>query len=128
MSKISKSFEFAMPLTHKVVRDLKIITEHVGDLIISGAAYCNTHESVISSDRYDVDIDFIKWQGQDIKPVLEVIGDMNECGEAALQHAAYLFADAKEEKQESLFELATRITRAHAKAFYGIDLNKGGGK
>lgn len=126
--KLQKEFEFSFPLTHKVVRDLKIVTEHVGDLLISGVAYCDPYESVLSLDRYDVDIDFIKWNGTDIKPVLEVIGDMNEIGEAALQHAAYLFAEAKEEKKDSLFEMACSITRAHAKAFYGIDLNGKGGK
>jgi hypothetical protein len=32
-----------------------------------------------------------------------------------------------EEKKDSLFEMACNITRAHAKAFYGIDLNGKGG-
>lgn len=125
MSKLSKEFEFSFPLTHKVVRDLRIVTEHVGDLLISGVAYCDPYESIISSDRYDVDIDFIKFNGTDIKPVLEVIGDMNEIGEAALQHAAYLFAD--EPKKDSLFNQMADICRTHAKMFYGIDLNGKGG-
>lgn len=128
MSKLHKEFEFAFPLTHKVVRDLKIVKEHVGDLLISGVAYCNTNESVLSGDRYNVDIDFVKWNGTDIKPVLEVVGDMNEIGEAALRHAAYLFADTKEEeKPDSLFEMVASIVRSHAKVVYGIDL-KGGAK
>lgn len=98
MSKLSKNFEFAFPLTHKVVRDLRLVTEHVGNLIVSGVAYCNTDESIISPNRFDVDIDFIKWNGNDIKPVLEVIGDMNELGEAALLHAGYVFADQTERR------------------------------
>lgn len=97
--KLSKPFDFSYPLYHKVVRDLKIITEKVGDLVISGVAYMNPYESVLSSDRYDFDIDFIKWNGTDIKPVMEVIGDMNEIGEATLLHVARVFAD------ESMMEL-----------------------
>jgi hypothetical protein len=34
---------------------------------------------------------------------------------------------AVEEKQDSLFEMMADITRAHAKAVYGIDLNGNGG-
>lgn len=89
--KQSKAFEFAFPLNQKVVRNLRIVTEHVGDLVISGMAYMDPYESVLSDDRYDVDIDFIKWNGTDIKDVLEVIGDMNELATAALLHAAYVF-------------------------------------
>jgi hypothetical protein len=121
--KLSKEFEFAFPLNHKVVRDLRIITEHVGDLIISGTAYCNTYESIISEDRYSVDIDFIKWNGTDVKPVLEVIGDMNEIAEAALRHAAYVFESYKEQKDDSLFEQMADMVRSTTKALYGIDLN-----
>jgi hypothetical protein len=33
-----------------------------------------------------VDIDFVKWNGTDIKPVLELTGMMDEIQEAALRH------------------------------------------
>jgi hypothetical protein len=118
-TKLSKQFEFNYPLSHKVVRDCKIVIEHVGDLTISGMAYVDPSESVLSDNRYDVDIDFVKWNGNDIKPVLEVIGDMNEIGEAALRHAAYVF----EKKEDSLFEQMADVVRRTTKAMYGIDLN-----
>lgn len=124
MSKISRPFEFNYPLSQKVVRNLKIVVEHVGDLTISGMAYMDPRESVLSDSRYSVDIDFIKWNGTDIKPVLETIGDMNEVGEAALRHAAYVFAD-EEKKKDSLFEHCANIVRSTTKALYNIDL-KGG--
>jgi hypothetical protein len=41
------------------------------------------------------------------------------------KEAAKLF---EKKPDNSLFEMAANITRAHAKAFYGIDLNKGGVK
>lgn len=91
MAKLSKEFQFNFPLTQKVVRDLRIVTEHVGDLTIEGVAYCNTNESIISEDRYSVDIDYVKWNGTDIRTVLEIIGGMDGIGEAALRHCACLF-------------------------------------
>jgi hypothetical protein len=38
-----------------------------------------------------VDIDFVKWNGTDIKPVLELTGMMDEIQEAALRHCVSLF-------------------------------------
>jgi hypothetical protein len=42
-------------------------------------------------DRYGVDIDFVKWKGTDIKPVLEVTGAMDEIIEAAIRYFAQTF-------------------------------------
>jgi hypothetical protein len=49
--------------------------------------------SVLShlDERYNVDIDFIKWNGTDIKPVLELSGMLDEIQEAALRYSAGLF-------------------------------------
>lgn len=92
-NQLKKDFQFSFPLSHKVVRDLKIVTEHVGDLIIEGVAVCNPKASALDSldERYTVDIDYIKWNGVDIKPVLEVVDAVDNIYDAALQHAAKLF-------------------------------------
>jgi hypothetical protein len=72
------------------VRDLKIVTEHVGDLIIEGVGYFDPTASPIDVfDRYTVDIDYVKWNGTDIKPVLEVTGNMDEMEEAAIRYFAH---------------------------------------
>ncbi len=65
--KVKKEFVFQYPLKHKVVRDLKIVTEHVGDLTVEGIGYFNPLASPIDVfDRYTVDIDYVKWNGTDI--------------------------------------------------------------
>ena len=92
MRKSRKEFTFHYPLKHKVVRDLKIVTEHVGDLEIEGTGYFNPSASRLDIfDRYTVDIDFVKWNGTDIKAVLEVTGAMDEITEAAIRHFAHEF-------------------------------------
>jgi len=80
------------PLKHKVVSDLKIVTEHVGDLAVEGIGYFDPSASVLDIfERYSADIDFIKWNGTDIKPVLEVTGAMDDMMEAAIRHFANEF-------------------------------------
>jgi hypothetical protein len=92
MKKRAKEFTFHYPLKHKVVRDLKIVTEHVGDLVIEGTGYLNPSASVLDIfDRYMVDIDFVRWNGTDIKPVLEVTDSMDEITEAAVRFVAENF-------------------------------------
>ena len=92
MRKARKNFSFHYPLRHKVVRDLKIVTEHVGYLEVEGLGYFNSSASVLDIfDRYTVDIDFVKWNGTDIKPVLEVTGAMEEITEAAIRFFAHEF-------------------------------------
>ncbi len=94
MRKSSKNFTFHYPLRHKVVRDLKIVTEHVGDLVIEGVGYFNASASVLDIfDRYAVDIDFVKWNGADIKPVLAIAGMMDEINEAAVRYVASHFEE-----------------------------------
>jgi hypothetical protein len=90
--RIHKEFTFHYPLKHKVVRDLKIVTEHVGDLLVEGVGYFEPSASVLDIfDRYSVDIDFIKWNGTDIKPVLEVTGAMDDVVEASIRYFANEF-------------------------------------
>lgn len=89
MGKRAKTFTFQYPLRHKVVRDLKIVTQHVGDLLVEGTGYIDPSVSTLDLfDRYSVDIDFVRWQGTDIKAVLEVTGGMDELIEACIRHFA----------------------------------------
>ena len=84
-----KSFVFHYPLKHKVVRDLKIVTEHVGDLVVEGVGYFDPSASVLDIfDRYSIDIDYVRWNGTDIKPVLEVTGAMDDIIEAGIRQFA----------------------------------------
>jgi hypothetical protein len=92
MRKQSKPFSFSYPLKHKVVRDLKIVTETVGELIVEGVGYFDPNCSRLDPfERFKVDIDFVKWNGGDCKPVLEVMGGMDDIREAAVMHVAGLF-------------------------------------
>lgn len=98
-TKLRQEFEFNYPLKQKKVRDLKIVTDYVGDLIITGTAYCDPSISAIDleGDRYSVDIDFVKWNGTDIRPVLEVMGVMDDIEEAVLRNASRLFNQKQED-------------------------------
>lgn len=94
MKNTTKDFRFSFPLKHKVVRDLKIVTEQVGDLQVEGVGYFNPSASRLDIfDRYSVDIDFVKWNGTDIKPVLEVTGGLEEIIEASIRYFATSFGN-----------------------------------
>ncbi|HEU4470315.1 MAG TPA: hypothetical protein VFR58_04470 [Flavisolibacter sp.] len=89
MKNTTQSFSFHYPLSTKVVRDLRLVTETVGYLVVEGVGYFNPSASVLDIfDRYDVDIDFVKWNGTDIKAVLEVTGGMDEITNAAIRFFA----------------------------------------
>ena len=89
---MSKEFSFHFPLRQKVVRDLRIVTEHVGELEVEGIGYVDPAASILDIfDRYTVDIEFVKWNGTDIRAVLEVTGGMDEIQEAAVRHFAEAF-------------------------------------
>ena len=95
----SKEFSFHYPLKHKVVRDLKIVTEHVGDLIVEGVGYFDPSASMLDIfDRYSVDIDFVKWNNIDIKPVLEVTGAMDDVVEACIRYFAIEFENSSNKR------------------------------
>ena len=93
MRRLAKNFDFSFPLQHKIVRNLKIVNEHVGDLQVEGSASVNPSVSILShlDERYSVDIDFVKWNGTDIKPVLEVTGGMDDIIEASIRYFANAF-------------------------------------
>lgn len=89
--KQQQPFQFHYPLKYKVVRDLKIVTEQVGDLVVEAMGYFNPAASPIDVfDRYAVDLELVKWNGTDIKPVLEVMGNLDAIEEAAIRHFAGL--------------------------------------
>lgn len=89
MRKIEKAFFFHYPLKRKLVRDLQIVTEQVGVLEIEGTGYVDEAASRLDIfDRYAVDIDFVRWQGSDIRPVLEVTGALDEITEACVRYLA----------------------------------------
>jgi hypothetical protein len=89
MNRIHREFVFHYPLKQKVVRDLKIVTEQVGELIVEGTGYFDPEASPIDVfERYSVDIDFVRWNGTDIRPVLEVTGQMEDLEEASIRFFA----------------------------------------
>ncbi|MFL5809126.1 MAG: hypothetical protein ACJ749_06355 [Flavisolibacter sp.] len=89
MRKTTKSFSFQYPLKHKVVRDLRIVTQEVGTLEVEGVGYFDPSASVLDIfERFAVDIDLVKWNGTDIRPVLEVTGGMEDITEAAVRFIA----------------------------------------
>ena len=95
MRKLKREFSYHYPLKHKVVRDLKIVTEQVGDLVVEGFGYFNPSASRLDIfERYSVDIDQVKWNGTDIKPVLEVTGAMDEIVEASVRFFAGAFENS----------------------------------
>lgn len=91
LQKVRQDFIFNYPLKHKVVRDLRIVTEYVGDLEIIGTGTLDKNFSRMEADeRYTVDIDFVKWNGTDIQPVLDMMHQMDEIHEAAVRYFADL--------------------------------------
>ena len=92
MRKTTTTFRFPFPLRHKLVRDLRIVTEQVGELEVEGIGYFDPLASVLDIfDRFTVDIEYVKWKGTDIRPVLEVTGGMEEITEAAVRYFAHHF-------------------------------------
>jgi hypothetical protein len=85
-----KSFQFSFPLSHTIVKDLKIQREHIGSLEVEGFYSLNKNESVLSDERFTIDIDFVRWRGKDIKPVLELTSLMDDVQEAAIKHISNL--------------------------------------
>jgi hypothetical protein len=97
-TKISKNFEIIYPLRRRTVSDLKIVSDHLGDLIVTGKAYCDpTSLTTELHERISLDIDFVKFNGTDIKPVLEVGEQMEEIEEFCLRSLSKSFNTNKKE-------------------------------
>jgi len=89
MKKMSTPFTFSYPLKQQRVRDLKIVTEHLGDLEVEAVGYFDPSASVLDIfERFAADLETVKWQGTDIKPVLLATGFLEEVEEAAIRHFA----------------------------------------
>jgi hypothetical protein len=89
MAKTAREFSFHFTLKRKTVRNLKLVTEPVGKLEISGTGYFDPAASVLDIfERFSVDVDFVRWKGTDIRPVLEVTGGMEEITEASVRYFA----------------------------------------
>lgn len=90
MAKISKTnFNFRYPVRAKMVRDLKIVTETVGHLDITGV--CSFHPQYSDVDsRYRFDIDSITPVESNIKDILTGF-DEDDMNDACLRHVASLY-------------------------------------
>jgi hypothetical protein len=89
MKKIRKEFTFNFPLKHNVVRNLKVVTETICLLEVECVGYYDPTVSKLNiHDRYSVDIDFIRYEGKDIKPILDVTELMDDIEQAALLELA----------------------------------------
>ena len=87
-------FFFQFPLQKKSVRNLKIVTEQVGMLEVEALGYFNPSASMLNIfERFSVDLEFVRWNGADIKPVLEVMGNLEEIEEAAVRYFASHYED-----------------------------------
>lgn len=96
MAKISRYFQFNFPLNKRIVKDLRLLTLHVGDLQVFGKAYYDQSIPYFSTDesRYSVEIESLKWNGTEVLDLFQVtqldtiLADIEE---AAIQHASFLF-------------------------------------
>lgn len=89
---IRKNQTFTFPLNRKVVRNLRIVTEHIGDLEVTYTGYCNTAYSNLEPDeRYSVDIESITFNGAEVLPLIDGLGSLDEIIESALNNCAYVF-------------------------------------
>jgi hypothetical protein len=98
-------FSLSYPLIQKVVRDLKIVSETIGELTLTGTAYMDpTVPQIEVEDRYTVDIDFVRHEGHDIKAVLEVTGGMEEIEAYCIRKVARMFEAEETELENDLYE------------------------
>ncbi len=87
-------FTHTYPLRQKMVRDLKVVIQPVGDLEVDATGQVlSPAPSLDIFDRYAVEIRAVRWKGTDILPVLEVAGMMETIIEASVRQ----FADLMEQ-------------------------------
>lgn len=96
MQQIKREFSFPYKLTHKVVRDLKLQDETIGELMVDCVGFFNPNVSPIDvHDRYSVEIDFIRWNGTDIKAVCDFFDATSDILDAATRYFANLIDNSK---------------------------------
>lgn len=109
--KLFKSFQFIFPYNKIVFKNGRKQYEHIADLTIEGVAehWPNVSKMEPAHDRFNVDIDFVKYNGIDVKPLLEESALMDEISDAAFNHAAFIFdkpvEETEEEKIDSAFDM-----------------------
>jgi hypothetical protein len=97
MAKIKKPFSFQYNVSKKTVRNLTIVSEHI-PLTITGTGYMNPGYSVADPfNRYDADIDFVIYEGKDVKQLLDFTGVLEDIEEAAHKEVARMFNETVEE-------------------------------
>lgn len=91
----SKPFEFIHPITKKAVRNLRIVTDTIM-VTVTGIAYFNANESLLSLERWSVDLDSVIYNGVNIMELLDFTGDsLADIEDAAVRHASELFTENK---------------------------------
>ncbi|GAA4328279.1 hypothetical protein [Flaviaesturariibacter amylovorans] len=80
---------FILPLKHKIVRDLKIVEETIGELHIGFVGYFDPSASPIDVyERYSVDLESVAWNGADVKDLLAYTEKLDDIEEATIRHFA----------------------------------------
>lgn len=84
MAKLIIPFEIPYPLRKKRVRDLKIVTDNLGQLMVHGS-----YEK--QGDLVSINIDFVRLNGMDITPALEAFDLIYEIDEFCMRQANKFF-------------------------------------
>lgn len=94
-----KTYTFNYSLTHKVVRNLRIAYEHLGDLTITFTAKKakHTRQEDPIDEQFSIDIDYVALEGQEIPFAVLIYTElMQEIEEAALHHAYICYYSTEE--------------------------------
>ena len=76
--------------------------EHITDLLVTGTGYIHNGTTLLDpiEERYDFDIDEIKYDGKNIYPIMEVLGGLDDIEAACFHHIHHLFTG-----QESKYQI-----------------------
>jgi hypothetical protein len=91
MKKQQKTFTFHYPLNKRVWLNGRNQNTVVGILHIEAVGYFNPNESLLSDERYSVDIESVEFKGTDIREVLEALDRMEEITEEAIRRVSEQF-------------------------------------
>lgn len=125
--KQSRLFTFEFILNNRVndlTRPRGFRFDDVAKLEVSGTIYHRPG----TKEPYQADIDFVKWNGVNIKPILvsdQAEGFYSQIQDAAIQHAEYRFSNPEvipdeEPERSPLFKQMANICRAYNKAINGL--------
>jgi hypothetical protein len=91
-------FSLQFPLTHKVVRNLRIVTEKVGTLLIKGTRCYSPY-----TNDYAVSIDAIYYEGVNVLPLIQLVNMYEEIEEWCYRQMTDLFASEEVYYYETQF-------------------------